>query len=126
MKLARELCVICHTSLLAAPDRDFAVIPMAARNVNDPAYMSPHVKPFDCGLCRAIIPKTRFHTCNAWPGTRDEDARAEMGFCLLSADRWVRLYDQTRPQTFFRRGREEGNLGVTAKKNIVISKQPRR
>lgn len=44
MKLACELCVICHTSLPAAPDRDFAVIPMAASNVNDPAYVSHDVK----------------------------------------------------------------------------------
>lgn len=44
VKLTRELCVICHSSLLAAPSLDFAVIPMAAPNVNDPACMSPRVK----------------------------------------------------------------------------------
>lgn len=44
VKLTRELCVICHSSLLAAPSRDFAVIPMAAPTVNDPACMSHRVK----------------------------------------------------------------------------------
>lgn len=38
VKLTRELCVICHSSLLAAPSLDFAVIPMAAPSVNDPLH----------------------------------------------------------------------------------------